>query len=197
MERGPTPLKVLIADPSAERARIVEEGLKDLGCEVIRRTAERQPLSRLVAETNPDVIIIDVDSPDRDILEDMRTLNRRHPRPVVMFAHDGDAEKVRAAIDAGVSAYIVDGLSSSRVRPIVEAAMARFRQYQALREELEKTRTSLEERKLVERAKGILMRKNGLSEEQAYESLRKTAMSTGQKLGEVARKVIEVADLFG
>jgi two-component system, response regulator / RNA-binding antiterminator len=197
VNRGKPILKVLIVDESPERAEIVQEGLKDLGCEIVGRVAGRVGLAEVVAASNPDVIVIDVESPDRDILEDMRTLNRLQPRPVVMFAHDGDTEKIRAAIDAGVSAYIVDGLSSSRVRPIVEVAMARFRQYQALREELDQAKSSLEERKVVERAKGILMRKKGLGEAEAYESLRKMAMSSNQRLIEVARKVIDVAELIG
>lgn len=127
----------------------------------------------------------------------MRELSQDNPRPVVMFAHDGDTAKIKAAIEAGVSAYIVDGLSSNRVRPIIETAMARFRQYQGLKDELDKAKSSLEERKIVERAKGILMQKKGLGEAAAYDSLRKMAMSSNQRLVEVAKKVIDVADVIG
>lgn len=196
MERGTSALTVLIVDEEEERAQIVAAGLKDMGCAVVRHLS-RENLGGTVARANPDVIIVNVESPDRDILEDMQALNDRQPRPVVMFAHDGDAAKIRAAIEAGVSAYIVDGLSSPRVRPIVEAAVARFRRFQALQQELDKAKASLDERKLIERAKGILMRKSGCGEAEAYASLRSRAMSSNQKLADVARKVIEVADLFG
>ncbi len=144
----------------------------------------------------PDVIIIDLDSPDRDTLEQMRTIHRDQPRPIVMFAEDDDSGTINQAIKAGVSAYIVDGLEGKRVKPVIEVAIARFREYQALREELATVKDSLEERKLIDRAKALLIKRQGMSEEQAHQALRKLAMDQGKKLGEAARNVIAIMDIL-
>jgi response regulator NasT len=141
-------------------------------------------------------VIVDMQSPDRDVLEDMQRLNRDQPRPIVMFVDESDNESIHAAVEAGVSAYVVNGLQAGRVRPIIEVAIARFQAFQALRGELEAARTSLAERKLIERAKGILMSRRNVDEEQAYRLLRKTAMDRKTKLVEVARQVIEMAELL-
>jgi response regulator NasT len=190
-------LRVLVVAEREEHANLVAEGLKHADCELVGRITQQEDLARAVGGTAPDVVIIALDSPPREVLEAMRALNRHHPLPIVMFAHAGETETIEAATDAGASSYIVDGLSSPRVRPIIGAAIARFRQFQALRRELDKAKSSLDERKLVERAKGIVMRKNRCEEEEAYQSLRKMAMSSNQRLAEVARKVIEVSELFG
>ncbi|MFN2310213.1 MAG: ANTAR domain-containing response regulator, partial [Gammaproteobacteria bacterium] len=150
-----------------------------------------------VTRHQPDVIIIDLDSPDRDTLEQMRTISRVQPRPIVMFAEDDDSGTINQAIKAGVSAYVVDGLSSHRVRPVMEVAIARFREYQALREELARTKNSLEERKLIEQAKGLLMQHRQMNEAEAYQALRKLAMDQGKRLPEVARNVIAIMELLG
>jgi response regulator NasT len=145
----------------------------------------------------PDVIVIDTESPSRDVLEHLVVMSQHTPRPVVMFASDGAVETIREAVRAGVSAYVVDGLDPARVRPIVDAAVARFEELQGLREQLAEANLRLDERKLIERAKGILMKARGLDEEEAYRALRRMAMDKNRRIGEVARNVIEMADLLG
>jgi len=153
-------------------------------------------LAEQVARLEPDVIIIDIESPDRDTLEHMASLHRDNPRPVVMFAEQNDSGAIERAVRAGVSAYVVDGLNPSRVKTIVDVAVARFREYQALRRELEETRTQLADRKQIDRAKGLLMKHRSLDEKQAYNAMRKMAMDRGQRLAEVAGNIIAVFDLL-
>jgi response regulator NasT len=191
------PLRVLLCDEDRGRAALLEQALADAGYSVIARLADADNLSAEVARHQPDVIIIDLDSPDRDTLEQMRTISREQPRPIVMFAEDDDSGTINQAIKAGVSAYVVDGLSGKRVRPVMEVAIARFREYQALREELARTKNSLEERKLIEQAKGLLMQHRQMSEHEAYQALRKLAMDQGRKIPEVARNVIAIMELLG
>jgi len=190
-------LRVMLIDSSEERSAIIEQALTDHGYQVVGRAGRGDDLLKRVQESQPEVIIIDLDSPDRDTLEHMRTISRDQPKPIVMFAENGDSRTIEEAIQAGVSAYIVDGLNSQRVKPIVDVAIARFREYQALRDELEKARSSLAERKLVERAKGVLMQQKGMTEEEAYQALRKTAMQNNTRIGEVARNIIALSDLLG
>jgi response regulator NasT len=137
-----------------------------------------------------------MESPDRDTLEHLSSIGSARPRPIVLFAEHSDSETTQAAIQAGVSAYIVDDLNPKRIKSIMEVAIARFREYQALRKELDDTRTRLAERKLIEKAKGILMQQKQLSEEQAYQALRKLAMDRNQRIAEVARTLISVVDLL-
>lgn len=191
------PLRVLLCDEDRGRAALLEQALADAGYSVIARLMDAENLSAEVAHHQPDVIIIDLDSPDRDTLEQMRSISRDQPRPIVMFAEDDDSGTINQAIKAGVSAYVVDGLSGKRVRPVMEVAIARFREYQALREELARTKNSLEERKLIEQAKGLLMRHRQMDENAAYQALRKLAMDQGKKLPEVARNVIAIMELLG
>jgi response regulator NasT len=191
------PLRVLLCDEDRGRAALLEQALADAGYSVIARLMDAENLSAEVARHQPDVIIIDLDSPDRDTLEQMRSISRDHPRPIVMFAEDDDSGTISQAIKAGVSAYVVDGLSGKRVRPVMEVAIARFREYQALREELARTKSSLEERKVIEQAKGLLMRHRQMDENTAYQALRKLAMDQGKKLPEVARNVIAIMELLG
>lgn len=191
------PLRVLLCDEDRGRAALLEQALADAGYSVIARLAGAVNLSAEVARHQPDVIIIDLDSPDRDTLEQMRSISRDQPRPIVMFAEDDDSGTINQAIKAGVSAYVVDGLSGKRVRPVMEVAIARFREYQALREELARTKNSLEERKLIEQAKGLLMQHRQMSEHDAYQALRKLAMDQGKKIPEVARNVIAIMELLG
>lgn len=190
-------LRVLIVDEDPGRSAILEQALNDGGCSVIAKLSSGEQLSAQVQEHQPDVIIIDLDSPDRDTLEQMHSITRDQPRPIVMFAEDDDSGTINQAIKAGVSAYIVDGLEGKRVKPVMEVAIARFREYQALRDELAKAKDSLEERKLVDRAKAILMQRQGMSENEAHQALRKLAMDQGKKLGEVAKNVISVLELLG
>jgi len=154
-------------------------------------------LSRQVQDLAPDVIIVDIDSPDRDTLEDMRKVTFEQRRPVVMFAQDGDADVIRAAIDAGVSAYVVDGLKPERVKPVIDVAIARFAQYQDMRVELDKARSTLAERKLVEKAKGILMKRRSCDENEAYQLMRKMAMDQKLRMVDIANRIIDAALLLG
>lgn len=190
-------LRVMLIDENRGRAAILEQALADAGCQVVARLNKPDGLLEQVQELQPDVILIDVESPDRDTLENLYCLRRDNPRPIVMFAQDDTSVSIGAAVRAGVSAYVVDGLQAQRVVPIIEAAIARFREYQALRRELEETRNKLAERKVIEKAKGLLMRQRGYDEDGAYRALRKLAMDRNQRLGEVARNVIAVMEMLG
>ncbi len=189
-------LKVMLVDDTLERVQTLRLALAQAGYEVIEHVGSTVDLHRRVAEIKPDVIIIDTDSPDRDTLENLCVISRDEPRPVVMFAHDGDSAKIREAVRAGVSAYVVDGLALERVKPIIDVAIARFEQFQALRQELAQNEEKLAERKVVERAKGILMKGRNLSEDEAYRALRQQAMDNNTRLGDVARQVIALAGLL-
>jgi response regulator NasT len=185
-------LKVMIVDQVVERAEVLEQALVRAGYDVIAYVPSTYDLHRQVRARQPDIVIIDMDSPDRDTLENICVVSRDEPRPVVMFAHDGNTEKIRAATLAGVSAYVVDGMSAERIRPIIDAAVARFDQFQALKRELDDIEEKLADRKVIERAKGILMKGRQLSEEEAFRALRKQAMQSNAKLAAVARQVIEM-----
>jgi response regulator NasT len=188
--------KVLVIDEDDERRHIVCQGLQDAGHEVVAPRAPAVQLPRLVKDCAPDVIIVDTDSPDRDTLEHICIVTRDDPRPIVMFAADGDREKIREAVKAGVNAYIVNGLTGERIQPILDVAIARFSEMQALREELAATRAELEDRKVLDRAKALLMRSRGMTEPQAYEALRKIAMDSSQRIADVARQVITLRALI-
>lgn len=189
-------LRVLLVDEDQERRAVLQDALDAAGYAVVISAAPGRDLQGVVRRVQPDVIVIDVDAPDRDILENMCCIARDQPRPVVMFTHDEDAGKMRAAIRAGVSAYIVGGVTSERVKPIVDVAVLRFEEHQALRRELDQARSSLAERKVIERAKGILMRQRGCGEDEAYRALRKAAMERNRRLAEVAQGVIDAAELL-
>jgi response regulator NasT len=189
-------LSVLLVDDDPERAAIVEPALREAGYEVVTVVDTAAEMLAQVRARRPDVIIIDRDSPDRDTLEHVCMITRDDPRPIVMFTQDQDRTLMRAALEAGVSAYVVDGLSVERVRPIVEVALARFEQWQALRRELDQAQTNLAERKVIERAKGIVMKQRRCSEDEAYAMLRKLAMDRNQRLAHVAESVITMAELL-
>ena len=189
-------LRVLLIDRSPGRAAILEQALKDAGYVVAAKLTGVVDLYNEVERIEPDVIIIDLESPDRDTLEQMREISRDRPKPVVMFADDDDSDTIRQAVKAGVSAYVVDGLAGKRVKPLMEVAIARFREYQALREELAEAKSTLAERKLVDKAKGLLMQRRGMSEDEAYKALRKMAMDSNKRIAEVAENILAVADLL-
>jgi response regulator NasT len=189
-------LRIALVDEKPERSSSLEAALLAEGYEVVARLGGADDLRARLAELAPDVIIVDMQSPNRDVLEDMQRLHREAPRPIVMFVDESDGASIRAAVRAGVSAYVVDGLRSRSVRPIVEVAIARFEEFQALRHELEEALESLEERKLVDRAKGILMERRGVGEQEAYRLLRKAAMDRQVKLAELARQLIATAELL-
>jgi response regulator NasT len=190
-------MRVLVVDESAERAELLREGLLAAGHEVTATLSSPLALLETIEQLRPDVIVIDMDSPSRDVLEHLVFVSQRTPRPVVMFAQDDAPETIRAATRAGVSAYVVDGLDKNRIEAIIEAAVARFDQYQALRTQLAEANLKLSERKLVERAKGLLMKSRALDEDAAYAALRKMAMDRKLKLAEVAQRVVDAADLLG
>ena len=193
-----------IADPDdehaatqAERSRALRIGLLENNFNLIAALPADVFLSERLAQLQPDMIIVDAESEARDALEHVVMATRAARRPIVMFTNDEDTTHVKDAVAAGVSAYIVAGLAPQRIRPILDVAMARFQHEQALRAELADAKTELQDRKTIDRAKGVLMQRQGLSEQAAYEKLRKTAMDKGLKLGEVARRMLEMVDLLG
>lgn len=190
-------MRVLVVDESPERAEVLHEGLRRAGYEVTASLSSPLALLKAIETLSPDVIVIDTESPSRDVLEHLVVVTQHTPRPVVMFASDGTPEAIREAVRAGVSAYVVDGLDRDRIKAIVDVAVARFEDFQKLREQLAEANLKLSERKLVERAKGILMKSRGLEEQAAYELLRKSAMDRKLRLGEVAQQLIDAADLLG
>ena len=190
-------MRVLVVDESPERAELLREGLVRAGHEVTATLSSPIALLKTIESLAPDVIVIDMDSPSRDVLEHLVFVSQHTPRPVVMFTQDDAPETIRAATRAGVSAYVVDGLDRDRIKAIVEAAVARFEDFQSLRSQLAEAQLKLSERQLVERAKGLLMKSRGLDEQAAYAALRKMAMDRKQKLGDVAQQVIDAANLLG
>ena len=189
-------LRVMIVDDNKERSAPLQHYLVEAGYTVVGHLSDTADLNKAVTQMKPDVIIIDTESPSRDTLEHICVVSRDDPRAIVMFSHDGETEKIRAATRAGVSAYVVGSLESARLRPILDAALVRFEEYQALKNELEMTATKLAERKTIDRAKGILMKQRGLDEDAAYQSLRKLAMQRGMRMGEIAQQVIQAAELL-
>jgi response regulator NasT len=189
-------MRVLVVDESPEQAQRLPDGLRKAGYEVTALLSSPLALLRAIEEHRPDIIVIDTDSPSRDVLEHLVVMNQHTPRPVVMFASDARPETIREATRAGVSAYVVDGLEPDRISPILSAAMARFEGLQALRAQLADANLRLAERKLVERAKGLLMKTRGLDEEAAYALLRRFAMDHKLRLAEVSQQLIDAADLL-
>lgn len=183
-------LRVLLVDGIAERAALVAAGLAEAGCEVVAVVSDAGDLTRRVRDSGAEVIVCDLDDPGRDALESMRALNRDEPRPVVLFANRGEPEQIEAALEAGVAAYVVEGLTPNRVRPVIEVAIRRFRAHQALREELETTRATLAARKVIDAAKARLMETRRLTEQEAYRRLRRMAMDQGIRLSEAAKAVL-------
>lgn len=184
------------AQELAERSRALRIGLLENGFNLVATLPGDVFLSERLAQLQPDLVIMDADSEARDVLEHVVMATRDAPRPIVMFTNDEDTSHVKDALAAGVTAYIVAGLAPQRIRPILEVALARFAHEQSLRTELAQARTALQDRKTIDRAKGLLMQRQGLSEQAAYEKLRKTAMDKGLKLAEVARRLMEVVDLL-
>jgi two-component system, response regulator / RNA-binding antiterminator len=189
-------MRVMVVDEDNERRDVLRRGLERAGHSVVFEVQSMANLPLLVAQVQPDVIIIDTHSPDRDTLEHVCVISQDAPRPIVMFSADGNTGKIREAVRAGVSAYVVDGLAAERVQPILDVAIARFEALQALRSELESTQTQLADRKRIDRAKGILMKQKAMSEEEAYRWLRRMAMDENLKLTEVADQVIRAARLL-
>ncbi len=196
MSKSSTDLTILVIDENAIRASIIEEGLNEAGHLNVRVIHEMQGVARLIETMDPDVIIIDIENPNRDMMEHMFQLTRMISRPIAMFVDRSDTAAIEAAVDAGVSAYVVDGLKKERIKPILDMAVSRFNAFSRLQRELAEARNALEERKVIERAKGILMKMRGLSEEQAFALLRQTAMNEKKKLADIAQSVVTAAGLL-
>lgn len=187
-------LRVILVDDDRSRANSVEVRLRDVGFEVLSVIPTASGLLFQMAQQEPDVVIIALDSPDRDVLESLTIASSHNPRPVVMFSEAGDQGFITDAIRAGVTAYQAEDINPDRVRAAIDIAVAQFSAFSSLREELDETRRQLEERKLVEKAKGLLMSIHKVEEEEAFATLRKLAMDKNFTLGETAREVIDILE---
>jgi len=188
--------KIVIVDESPIRAAILEEGLREAGYASVVRISEMHSLLARIYALDPDIIVIDLENPSRDILEQMFQVSRAVRRPIAMFVDQSDAASIQASVDAGVSAYIVDGLKKERIKSILDLCVFRFNAFSRLQEELDRTKLALEERKVIDRAKGILMRLKGLTEEEAYGLMRSTAMREKKKIGEIAQSILTASELL-
>jgi two-component system, response regulator / RNA-binding antiterminator len=188
--------KIAIVDESPIRAAILEEGLREAGFTDVVRIEEMQSLLSRIYALDPDVIVIDLENPSRDVLEQMFQVSRAVRRPIAMFVDQSDAASIQASVDAGVSAYIVDGLKKERLKPILDLCIFRFNAFAKLQDELDRAKSALEDRKVIERAKGILMKLKGLTEDEAYVLLRSTAMREKKKIGEIAQSILTASELL-
>lgn len=189
-------LLIVVVEPDPDRAKSIVDGLHQVGEHEIRIIAEQTGLARQVAALRPDVVLIDIANPSRDVLEELALASGSSERPVAMFVDRSDEQMTRSAIEAGISAYVVDGLRAERIKPILDAATARFHMMQRMRAELAATRAALEDRKIIDRAKAVLMKARGIDEEEAYALLRKTAMDQGKRVAEIARQLVMAAGLL-
>jgi response regulator NasT len=189
-------LRLLIIDQNVTRASILEDGLREAGHTDVVVVRDMQNLLKRIVDAAPDVIFIDLENPNRDVLEQMFQVSRVVQRPIAMFVDTSDADMTEKAVVAGVSAYVVDGLKKERIKSILELTISRFKAFNQLRDELDRTKQQLEERKLVDRAKGILMKQRAINEDEAYVLMRKAAMNENLKLSDVAQSIITAAKLF-
>lgn len=189
-------LSIVVVEKDRDRATRIIDALRESGDHTIQVLADESGLARRIAERNPDLVLIDIASPSRDVLEELALASGPLERPVAMFVDRSDEGLTRAAIEAGVSAYVVDGMRADRIKPVLDAAIARFHLFSKMRSELAATKTALEERKVIDRAKGLLMRNRGIGEDEAYALLRRTAMDQGRKLVDVARALVTAAELL-
>lgn len=196
MPKFDTKLSILIIDENRLRAAVIEAGLRDAGYTNLTIIHDVAGIAGRISEIRPDVIVIDLENPNRDMLESMFQLSRAVQRPIAMFVDRSDQATIEAAVEAGVSAYVVDGLRRERVKPILDMAISRFNAFARMARELDEARSQLESRKLIDRAKGILMTTRGVSESQAYALLRKTAMSQNRRISEVAESLITAVGLL-
>jgi response regulator NasT len=191
-----TDLTILVIDENKIRASIIQDGLREAGHENVTVIHEVQGVARIIETIAPDVIVIDLENPNRDMMEHLFQLTRTVARPIAMFVDRSDTASIEAAVEAGVSAYVVDGLKKERVKPILDMAVSRFNAFSKLKRELADAKSALEERKTIERAKGVLMKVRGLSEEEAFALLRQTAMNEKKKMSEIAQSVVTAAGLL-
>ena len=188
--------KIVIIDESPIRAAILEEGLREAGYTEVVHVSEMQSLLARIYALDPDIIVIDLENPSRDSLEQMFQVSRAVRRPIAMFVDQSDSASIQASVDAGVSAYIVDGLKKERIKPILDLCVSRFNAFSKLQDELDRAKNALEERKVIDRAKGILMKLKGLTEDEAYVLLRSTAMREKKKIGEIAQSILTASELL-
>jgi two-component system, response regulator / RNA-binding antiterminator len=188
--------KIAIVDESPIRAAILEEGLREAGYTDVVWISEMQSLLSRIYALDPDVIVIDLENPSRDVLEQMFQVSRAVRRPIAMFVDQSDAASIQASVDAGVSAYIVDGLKKERLKPILDLCISRFNAFSKLQDELERAKSALEDRKVIDRAKGVLMKVKGLTEDEAYVLLRSTAMREKKKIVEIAQSILTASELL-
>jgi two-component system, response regulator / RNA-binding antiterminator len=189
-------LKIVIVDKNPVRAAILEDGLREAGHHQVVRIDEMSHLLARIYAIDPDVVLIDLENPSRDVLEQMFQVSRAVKRPIAMFVDQSDTASIQASVDAGVASYIVDGLKKERIKYILDTCISRFNAFSKLQDELDRTRNALEERKVIDRAKGILMSAKKLTEEQAYALLRSTAMKENKKIAEIAQSVITTSELL-
>ncbi len=190
-------MNIVVVEKDRDRALLIVEALQASGDHEIHVIGDEAGLARAVRARSPDVVLVDIASPSRDMLEELTLASSPLERPVAMFVDRSDDELTRAAIEAGVSAYVVDGLRPSRLKPILDAAIVRFQMFQQMRTELDATRQALQDRKTIDRAKGLLMKARGIGEDEAYALLRKTAMDQGKRIPEVAEAIVTAAGLLG
>ena len=188
--------KIVIVDESPIRAAILEEGLREAGFTSVERIGDMHNLLARIYALDPDVILIDLENPSRDVLEQMFQVSRAVKRPIAMFVDQSDSASIQASVDAGVSAYIVDGLKKERIKPVLDLCISRFNAFSRLQNELEKSKSALEERKIIDRAKGLLMKLKGLNEDEAYVLMRSTAMREKKKIGEIAQSIITASEML-
>lgn len=189
-------LRILVIDESRSRAAELSAGLIQAGHQVAAVLSSALDLSARIEEIKPDVILIETDAPSRDTLENLAVMDRAMPRPVIIFAQDSDTQVIRSAMKAGVSAYVVDGFDIARLKPIIDVAVAQFEEHQSLKKELADATRKLSDRKVVDKAKGVLMKSRGLDEEQAYAALRKLAMERAKPMAVVAQDLLDMAKLL-
>jgi response regulator NasT len=191
-----TALKIILVDENTGRSAILRRALQDKGHEVICRMEHSNDLQDTSEITHADIVIVNSDIPDDEVFANLNEVNQAKPKPIVMFAEKSNAKSTEDAIKSGVNAYIVDGLEEGRVQGIIDVAIARFREFQALKDELDATKNQLFERKIIEKAKGLLATKKGISEDDAYKSLRKMAMDKNKRIVDVAESVINAFELL-
>jgi len=189
-------LKVMIVDNDLERTKPLRQSLLDIGYEVVAHLKDTINIDDACCEFQPDIVIIDTDSPSRDTLENICVITMHDPRPIMMFTHDDDKEQMKLATKAGVCAYVVGSIPNERLRPVIDAAIVRFEEFKSLRKELSEANIKLSERKVIEQAKGLLMKQRKIDEDEAYSMLRTMAMQKNLRIGTLSKQIVQAAELL-